>query len=97
MCKKVNYSVHSGEEDNGEELELDHFFPLPPHMPLKIFGKAQKAPSTQDSIRKLQETLELLEKREDYLQKKVDRELVTAKKNATTNRRGEPLPLCFLF
>jgi charged multivesicular body protein 4A/B len=58
-------------------------------MPLKLFGKAQQAPSAQDSIRKLQETLELLEKREEYLQKKMDRELVTAKKNAVTNKRGE--------
>lgn len=57
-------------------------------MPLKIFGKAQKAPSAQDSINKLQETLLMLEKREDYLQKKVNREHEIAKKNAISNKRS---------
>lgn len=57
-------------------------------MPLKLFGKAQKAPSAQDSITKLQETLSMLEKREDYLQKKVYREHEIAKKNAVNNKRS---------
>ena len=57
-------------------------------MPLKVFGKAKKAPSIQESVQKLSETLLLLEKREDYLQKKVQTELQTAKANATTNKKG---------
>ena len=58
-------------------------------MPLKLFGKAQRAPGPQDSIRKLQGALEMLEKREDFLQKKIQNELRTAKKNAVTNKRGK--------
>lgn len=37
---------------------------------------------------KLRETLDMLEKREAYLQKKVEKELLVAKQNATKNKRG---------
>mmetsp|Transcript_22379 Transcript_22379/g.38220 ORF Transcript_22379/g.38220 Transcript_22379/m.38220 type:complete len:216 (-) Transcript_22379:97-744(-) len=62
-------------------------------MPLKLFGKAQRAPGPQDSIRKLQGALEMLEKREDFLQKKIQNELRTAKKNAVTNKRAAMMAL----
>mmetsp|Transcript_61 Transcript_61/g.81 ORF Transcript_61/g.81 Transcript_61/m.81 type:complete len:219 (+) Transcript_61:15-671(+) len=62
-------------------------------MPLKIFGKAQRAPSAQESIIKLQETLEMLAKREEYLQKKVGSELSLAKKYAVVDRRKAMMAL----
>ncbi len=55
---------------------------------MKLFGRAKKAPTPKDSIQKLRETLEMLEKREEFLQKKMDREIVIAKQNATKNKRG---------
>jgi len=46
---------------------------------MNLFRKA-KAPSTTESLTKLKETLELLEKREKYLQAKADKEVLDAKK-----------------
>lgn len=54
----------------------------------RLFGKAQTAPPPSESIKRLRETLEMLEKREKYLEKKVDTELDTAKKNVGKNKRG---------
>jgi hypothetical protein len=61
-----------------------------PHM--KLFGKAQRAPAPKDAISKLRETLDMLQKREDYLQTKVQKELLVAKQNATKNKRSMFLP-----
>jgi len=62
---------------------------------LKLFGSggAQKkeAPSPQASIDKLRQTLELLEKREAYLETKIQKEIQNAKANATKNKRGMPI------
>ena len=59
-------------------------------MPLKLFGKPKQAgPTPQQSIEKLKETLVMLEKREDYLQKKAINELKFAKQNASSNKRGK--------
>lgn len=57
----------------------------------KIFGsgkKGEKAPSPQEAIQKLRETEEMLQKKSDFLEKKIDQELATAKKNGTKNKRG---------
>jgi len=54
---------------------------------MKLFGKAQRAPAPKDAIAKLRETLDMLQKREDYLQTKVQKELLVAKQNATKNKR----------
>lgn len=55
----------------------------------KLFGKAKQAPPASDSIQKLRETLDMLEKREKYLEKKIVTELDQARKLASTkNRRG---------
>lgn len=43
---------------------------------------------------KLRETLDMLEKREAYLQKKVEKELLVAKQNATKNKRGMQCLAC---
>lgn len=52
-------------------------------------GKGGKAPTPQEAIQKLRETEEMLAKKQDFLEKKIDTELMTAKKNGTKNKRGE--------
>ena len=56
----------------------------------KLFGKAndKDAVSTGEAIQKLRETEEMLMKKQDFLEKKIDQEVVTAKKNAKTNKRA---------
>jgi len=56
---------------------------------LKIFGKAKKQapPSPQQSVDKLNESLDLMQKREAHLQKKIDDEMKIAKANATKNKK----------
>lgn len=56
---------------------------------MKLFGKKKKAPSPQESIMKLRETSEMLEKREAFLQQKADAETVKAKQMLQAkNKRG---------
>lgn len=56
---------------------------------MNLFGKAKASTSTpKDAIIKLRESLEMLEKREKYLDQKVQAELKVAKANATKNKRG---------
>lgn len=58
----------------------------------KLFGsggKGGKGPTAQEAIQKLRETEEMLAKKQDFLEKKIDQELMTAKKNGTKNKRGE--------
>jgi len=47
---------------------------------MNLFGKAKKVPTAQESIMKLKDTLEVLEKREKYLETKIEKELTEAKK-----------------
>ncbi|XP_029286881.1 charged multivesicular body protein 4b [Cottoperca gobio] len=57
----------------------------------KLFGgggKGGKAPTPQEAIQRLRETEEMLAKKQDFLEKKIDQELVTAKKNGTKNKRA---------
>lgn len=56
----------------------------------KIFGggKGAKAPSPQEAIQKLRETEEMLTKKQEFLENKIEQELQTAKKNGTKNKRG---------
>lgn len=57
----------------------------------KLFGgggKGGKGPSAQEAIQKLRETEEMLAKKQDFLEKKIDLELSTAKKNGTKNKRA---------
>lgn len=46
---------------------------------MPLFGRKKKAPEAKESIQKLRETLEMLEKREKYLQTKADKEIEQAK------------------
>ncbi|XP_030276536.1 charged multivesicular body protein 4c-like [Sparus aurata] len=57
----------------------------------KLFGsggKGGKGPTAQEAIQKLRETEEMLAKKQDFLEKKIDQELMTAKKNGTKNKRA---------
>lgn len=56
----------------------------------KIFGggkKGDKAPTTGEAIQKLRETEEMLIKKQDFLEKKIEQEMAIARKNAKTNKR----------
>lgn len=55
---------------------------------MRLFGKPKQPPSPADAIQRLRETLDLLEKREKYLEKKIEYEVTLAKKNAKSNKRG---------
>ena len=56
----------------------------------KIFGgkKGDKAPTTGEAIQKLRETEEMLIKKQEFLEKKIELELDVARKNAKTNKRA---------
>ncbi|XP_013380268.1 charged multivesicular body protein 4b [Lingula anatina] len=56
----------------------------------RLFGgkKGEKAPTPQEGIQRLREIEEMLTKKQEYLEKKVDQELSIAKKNGTKNKRG---------
>lgn len=60
-----------------------------------IFGgkKKEQAPTTQEAIQKLRSTEELLQKKSDFLEKKIDQELAMAKKNASKNKRAALMAL----
>ena len=55
----------------------------------KMFGmgKTDKTPTTGLAIQKLRETVEMLIKKQEFLEKKIGQELDTAKKNGTKNKR----------
>ena len=55
----------------------------------KMFGKkGDKAPTPQEAIQRLRETEEMLQKKSDFLEKKIEIELSVARKNGTKNKRG---------
>ncbi|EDO47281.1 predicted protein [Nematostella vectensis] len=53
-----------------------------------MFGKKKETPpTTQEAIQKLRSTEELLQKKSDFLEKKIENELQIAKQNASKNKR----------
>lgn len=56
----------------------------------KVFGgKKEPTPlSTADAIQKLRETEDMLIKKQDFLENKIEIEIQTAKKHGTKNKRG---------
>ncbi|XP_070536266.1 charged multivesicular body protein 4c-like [Ptychodera flava] len=61
-----------------------------------IFGKSKKgaaAPTPQEAIQKLRETEEMLEKKQEYLEKKISTELKQAKQMGTKNKRAALMAL----
>ncbi|KAM4688039.1 charged multivesicular body protein 4c isoform 1-T1 [Discoglossus pictus] len=51
-------------------------------------SKNRKGPSAQEALFKLRETEEMLTKKQEYLEKKIEHELATAKKHGTKNKRA---------
>lgn len=47
-----------------------------------------KTPAAQETVENLKKKEDMLGKKLDYLEKKVDKELKVAKENAATNKRG---------
>lgn len=56
-----------------------------------LFGgkKAEAAPSTSESIQKLRDTENMLFKKQEFLEQKLEQELKIAKENASSNKRGK--------
>lgn len=62
----------------------------------KLFGSGKnkdKAPTPQEGIQRLREVEEMLMKKSDFLEKKIEQELTTAKKMGTKNKRGKHISL----
>ena len=58
----------------------------------KMFGgKKETAPTTGEAIQKLRDTEEMLNKKQEFLEKKVDAEMAIAKKNAVRLLSSENL------
>lgn len=56
----------------------------------KMFGgKKEQAPSTGEAIQKLRETENMLIKKQEFLESKIEEELNIARKNASKNKRGK--------
>lgn len=51
-------------------------------------GKKEVAPTTGEAIQKLRETENMLIKKQEFLESKIEEELNTARKNASKNKRG---------
>jgi len=61
---------------------------------MRLFGKAKKGPTATEGIQKMTETLEMLEKREAFLQSKINHEVSEAKRYmALKNKRAALLCL----
>lgn len=55
----------------------------------KLFGgKKEEQMTTGQAIQQLRETEEMLTKKQEFLEKKIELEVDTAKKNASKNKRG---------
>ena len=64
----------------------------------KIFGTGKKGepPSPQQAIQKLRETEEMLGKKTEFFEKKIEKEMQTVRKNGMKNKRGELVTFEFL-
>ena len=55
---------------------------------MSFFGKKkEKAPTPQEAIQRIRDVEELLEKKQQFLEKKINDELNNAKKHGTKNKR----------
>lgn len=59
----------------------------------RVFGakKKDKVPNTYQSIQDIQKTEDLLHKKQEVLQEKIQHEHETARKNASTNKRSKSI------
>lgn len=51
-------------------------------------SKSRAAPSPQEALARLRETEEMLSKKQEYLENRIQRELTLARKHGTQNKRG---------
>nr|XP_033790971.1 charged multivesicular body protein 4c [Geotrypetes seraphini] len=51
-------------------------------------SRSRGAPTPQEALGRLRETEEMLAKKQDYLEKKIEQELATARKHGTKNKRA---------
>lgn len=60
----------------------------------RLFGRSgDKAPTPQEAIQRLTETEEMLQKKSDFLEKKIETEIATARKHGTKNKRAALMAL----
>ena len=59
-------------------------------------GRRDAKQSSRDAIVTLRQQLQMIEKKEEHLQRKVDEETKKARANAVTNKAGASAPLRFL-
>ena len=57
-------------------------------------GRRDAKQSSRDAIVTLRQQLQMVEKKEEYLQKKIDEELKKAKANAVSNKAGTSFFVC---
>lgn len=53
-------------------------------------SKGRGGPSPQEALARLRETEEMLSKKQEYLETRIERELALARQHGTKNKRGEP-------
>lgn len=57
-----------------------------------LWGRKDTQQVSRDAIVGLRQQLQMIEKKEEYTQKKVEEELAKAKANAVTNKTGGSIP-----
>lgn len=55
-------------------------------------SKGRGGPSPQEALARLRETEEMLSKKQEYLETRIERELAIARQHGTKNKRGECRP-----
>lgn len=60
-------------------------------------GRRDPKASARDAIVTLRQQLQMIEKKEEYLQKKIEEETKKAKANIITNKAGEQSELSWIF
>lgn len=65
----------------------------------KVFGgkKEKAAPTTTASIQNIQETEDLLKKKQEVLEEKINHEHDTARQNASTNKRSKKFRMILII
>lgn len=51
-------------------------------------SKGRRGPSPQEALARLRETEEMLSKKQEYLETRIERELAIARQHGTKNKRG---------
>ena len=65
----------------------------------RLFGSGKKGdggPSPQVAIEKLRNTEEMLNKKSEYLERKIQEQIALAKKHGMKNKRGERVCVCMV-